>query len=136
MSLIHVPPSACLADVCACRDDAAVLLRDRTFIEQMKADILRRAEEVSDSEEEEVANVGIKGKGKAPTRGQDIAFEDDADESGAVRVRDGNSSDDGSGGSDEEEDEEQAQVWHFPSIGTVIPNAGDCDQAGGRCSGC
>ncbi|KAF7360436.1 CUE domain-containing protein [Mycena venus] len=42
------------------------VLRDRTFIEQMKADILRRAEEISDDEEEEdVEDKTGAGKGKA-----------------------------------------------------------------------
>ena len=70
----------------------------------MKADILRRAEEVSDDEDEEV-NIGSKGKGKAPARGVDIAFEDDVDEEGVVRVRDGDASDEG-----EESDDEEDQV--------------------------
>ncbi|KAK0192803.1 hypothetical protein F5146DRAFT_1102590 [Armillaria mellea] len=41
------------------REDETVILRDRTFMEQMKADILRRAEEVSDDDEEdEVGTIG------------------------------------------------------------------------------
>ena len=71
----------------------------------MKADILRRAEEVSDDEDEEV-QTGGKGKGKAPARGVDIAFEDDVDEEGVVRVRDGDESDEGE---ESEEDEEQVR---------------------------
>lgn len=33
-------------------------MRDRTFMEQMKADILRRAEEISDEEDEEEGTTG------------------------------------------------------------------------------
>lgn len=47
-----------------CSDEASVL-RDRTFIEQMKADILRRAEEANYSDEEE--------------DGKDVAFEEELD---------------------------------------------------------
>ena len=35
------------------RDEVTTVLQDRAYIEQMKADILRRAEAMSDSEEEE-----------------------------------------------------------------------------------
>ncbi|KAK0495870.1 hypothetical protein EDD18DRAFT_1286309 [Armillaria luteobubalina] len=35
------------------REDETTILKDRTFMDQMKADILRRAEEISDEEEEE-----------------------------------------------------------------------------------
>lgn len=73
------------------------MLEDRSFIEQMKADILRRAEEVSDSEDDEGDASGAKDKGKA------IAFEDELDEEGAIiRVQDGDSSeeDEGSDGED------------------------------------
>ncbi|OBZ67810.1 hypothetical protein A0H81_12349 [Grifola frondosa] len=71
-------------------DDTATVLQDRSFIEQMKADILRRAEEISDEEDEEdVAAVGT-GKGK----GQEITFEEELDED-VVKVRDGEESEDG-----------------------------------------
>ncbi|KAK0449751.1 uncharacterized protein EV420DRAFT_1622043 [Desarmillaria tabescens] len=40
------------------REDEAAILRDRTFMEQMKADILRRAEEISDEEEEDDGTTG------------------------------------------------------------------------------
>ena len=35
------------------REDASTALRDRSYIEQMKAEILRRAEEMSEDEEED-----------------------------------------------------------------------------------
>ena len=76
------------------REDASVLLHDRSFIEQMKVDILRRAEEVSDSEEE--------GEGKKDI---DIAFEDEVDEVAPVKVRDGDVSEEDGEGTDDGEDE-------------------------------
>ncbi|RPD54699.1 hypothetical protein L226DRAFT_574812 [Lentinus tigrinus ALCF2SS1-7] len=60
--------------------DAEAVLEDRSFIEQMKADILRRAEE-----------------GKA------IAFEDELDDADRVVVRDGHDSDDDQEGTEAEE---------------------------------
>ncbi len=73
---------------CSCwsSDDAHTLLEDRSYIEQMKADILRRAEEISDSEDEEEDPAHDNRRGKA------IAFEEELDEEGAIRVRDGDSS--------------------------------------------
>ncbi|KAI8972818.1 hypothetical protein BD414DRAFT_211324 [Trametes punicea] len=68
-------------------EDAQAILQDRSFIEEMKADILRRAEEISDTEDEDEADGG-KGQGK------DLAFEDD-DLEGAdvIKVLDGDPSD-------------------------------------------
>ncbi|SJK98593.1 uncharacterized protein ARMOST_01861 [Armillaria ostoyae] len=40
------------------REDETAIMRDRTFMEQMKADILRRAEEISDEEEDEEGTTG------------------------------------------------------------------------------
>ncbi|THH00876.1 hypothetical protein EW026_g1732 [Hermanssonia centrifuga] len=81
------------------KDESNVVLQDRAFIEQMKADILRRAEEVSDSEEEE------EGPGGRKTKGNDLAFEDDLDDEGAVKVRDGDpSADEGSESEDDGDD--------------------------------
>ncbi|KAI0696820.1 hypothetical protein BC835DRAFT_1405846 [Cytidiella melzeri] len=79
------------------RDDAHTLLQDRAFIEQMKADILRRAEEVSDDEDEEADG----------TRegGIDVAFEDELDE-GRLKVRDGEESEDGETGDEAGHDDE------------------------------
>ncbi|TBU46710.1 hypothetical protein BD309DRAFT_857488 [Dichomitus squalens] len=75
-------------------DDADNVLEDRSFIEQMKADILRRAEEISDSEDEAE---GGKSRGKA------IAFEEELDEEGAIKVRDGDISEEEEEGTDGEE---------------------------------
>lgn len=51
------------------------MLQDRSFIERMKADILRRAEEISDDEEEE-AESNLDG---AKPKARVIAFDDDDD---------------------------------------------------------
>lgn len=82
------------------------MLQDRTFIEQMKADILRRAEEMSDSDEEEEDDA--LGGGKPKPKGLDVAFEDELDEEGAVKVRDGDPSE--GEGEESEDDGEDAQV--------------------------
>ncbi|KAI0659726.1 hypothetical protein C8Q70DRAFT_1053569 [Cubamyces menziesii] len=66
-------------------EDAQVVLQDRSFIEQMKEEILRRAEEISDSEDEEEDG----GKGK----GRDLAYEDELEDADVVKVRDGDPSD-------------------------------------------
>lgn len=71
-------------------DDSTAVLRDRTFIEQMKADILRRAEEVNYSDEE--------------NEWRDIAFEeelDGIDVSAAVKV--------GGDGEESDEDDEEGE---------------------------
>ncbi|KAF7794788.1 hypothetical protein EIP86_005930 [Pleurotus ostreatoroseus] len=88
------------------KDDAATLLKDRAFIEQMKADILRRAEEVSDSEEEE--EDGFLDGGAKKNRGQDVAFEEELDDDGGVRVRDGEPSEDE--GTESEDERQESQV--------------------------
>lgn len=51
--------------------DESAILQDRTFIEQMKADILRRAEENSDSEDSE---------DDSPGGGRTLAYEDELDD--------------------------------------------------------
>ncbi|KAI0763488.1 hypothetical protein BD413DRAFT_495216 [Trametes elegans] len=79
-------------------EDAEAVLQDRSFIEQMKADILRRAEEI-DEEDEEEEDTGEPGKGK----GRDIAFEDELEDADVVKVRDG-------GESDEEDDAAEDEV--------------------------
>jgi activating signal cointegrator complex subunit 2 len=68
-------------------DDAMTVLRDRSFMEQMKTDILRRVEEPSDSEDEEVNIFGIAGgrpKGKSKMR--EVAFDDELEDVGSVHV--------------------------------------------------
>ncbi|KAJ7064875.1 hypothetical protein C8F01DRAFT_778110 [Mycena amicta] len=74
----------------------STIMRDRTFIEQMKADILRRAEAISDDEESEEDE--HKAKGKA------IAYLDD--DGDGVRVL-GDGEESGSGESDGEGQEEK-----------------------------
>ncbi|KAI0250608.1 hypothetical protein BJV78DRAFT_1154921 [Lactifluus subvellereus] len=69
------------------RDDAMTVLSDRSFMDKMKVDILRRVEEPSDSEVEEINVFGVasdqtKGKGKVRV----VAFDDDLDEVSSVRV--------------------------------------------------
>ncbi|KIP06461.1 hypothetical protein PHLGIDRAFT_459334 [Phlebiopsis gigantea 11061_1 CR5-6] len=86
------------------QNDAGAALQDRAFIEQMKADILRRAEAMSDEEDEE--NVTANG-GKAS--GVDIAFEDELDAEGGVRVRDGQPSED-EGDQEIDGDDEEAKT--------------------------
>jgi hypothetical protein len=84
------------------------VLRDRSFIEQMKADILRRVEEPSDSEAEQINIFGVASKNKGKVR--EVAFDDDLDDVGSVRVAgDGEESSEG-GDDDEEEEEEEPQI--------------------------
>ena len=80
------------------------VLGDRSFMEHMKTDILRRAEAPSDSEDEEVNIFGdasghhAKGKGKVRV----IAFDEDLEDVSSVRVAgDGEESSE-----DDDEDEE------------------------------
>lgn len=80
--------------------DEETVLRDRTFMEQMKADILRRAEAISDSSEDEDSSI--------PT-GRVVAYEEELDEdghaSGGAKVKvlgDGEES-----GDDDDEGEEE-----------------------------
>ena len=86
------------------------ILGDKAFIEEMKADILRRAEAISDDDEDEmsdsygqVANTGNKDKSKLI----EIFDDDDAGLVNNIRiVGDGEESDIDS---DEEDEEEQAK---------------------------
>ncbi|KIY74040.1 hypothetical protein CYLTODRAFT_484797 [Cylindrobasidium torrendii FP15055 ss-10] len=82
------------------QQDEAVILRDRTFIDQMKADILRRAEMGSDSEDEELE------------AGGGIAFDDEA-ENDRIRV---------AGDGEESEDDEHATP-EPPSVDTILEMA-------------
>lgn len=80
------------------------VLRDRSFVEQMKTDILRRVEAPSDSEDEEVNIFGVAGQGKT----REVAFDDELDDVGSVRVAgDGEES---SVNEDEDEDEEEPEM--------------------------
>ncbi|CAL1699245.1 unnamed protein product [Somion occarium] len=86
-------------------EDLGIVIQDRAVMDQMKADILRRAEEAMYSDEEEDVDPYAD---KDRKKGKDVAFEDELDEGGGVKVRDGEPTDDeessNEGGSDEEED--------------------------------
>ncbi|KAF9471907.1 hypothetical protein BDN70DRAFT_998435 [Pholiota conissans] len=93
------------------------VLRDRTFIEQMKADILRRAEAISDEEEEvdesEIFGTGAKGKGKAKDtddipRAVDLGPDEDEDDIVHLRVA-GDGEDSGDSDEDEEAEEQEGE---------------------------
>ncbi|KAJ7240454.1 hypothetical protein C8J57DRAFT_1438901 [Mycena rebaudengoi] len=87
------------------KKDQEGVLRDRTFIEQMKADILRRAEAISDDEEEEeVQEHGGTGKGKK-VENDDGDLDLDAAQDHVKVAGDGEVSGDEDG---EGEDEEEA----------------------------
>ncbi|KAF5379082.1 hypothetical protein D9615_005913 [Tricholomella constricta] len=99
-------------------EDASVVLRDRTFIEQMKADILRRAEEFSDDEEEEEVEASQTSGTATKGTGVVLAF-DDEDEVGAKGVKisgDGEESDD----SHEKEDDEERDTSKPQSPETIL----------------
>ena len=87
------------------RNDAGAALQDRAFIEQMKADILRRAEAMSDDEDEE-DNTTDGGR----ARGVDVAFEDELDDESGVRVHDGQSSED-EGDRETETNDDEVRRW-------------------------
>jgi activating signal cointegrator complex subunit 2 len=69
-------------------DDAMTVLRDRSFMEQMKTDILRRVEAPSDSEDEEEVDIfGVTGsRSKSKGKMREVAFDDELDDVGSVRV--------------------------------------------------
>ncbi|KAH9962905.1 hypothetical protein BC827DRAFT_1260123 [Russula dissimulans] len=74
-------------------DDAMTVLRDRSFMDQMKTDILRRVEAPTDSEDDEEVNIfGVvsddqtRSKGKGKGRVREVAFDDELEDVGAVRV--------------------------------------------------
>ncbi|KAI0346663.1 hypothetical protein BDW22DRAFT_1352825 [Trametopsis cervina] len=75
-------------------EDAQVNLNDRAYIEEMKADILRRAEAMVDDEDEEDET-------DQKPKGIDVAFEDELDE-GGLKVRDGEESEEGESGDETE----------------------------------
>ncbi|KAG5634354.1 hypothetical protein H0H81_002266, partial [Sphagnurus paluster] len=91
------------------RQDEATVLRDRTFIEQMKADILRRAEAISDdeNEDEEYEDPEAYGTGSTNTKrkGVVVAFDEEDDGAGGVKIGgDGEESE----GDDDEENKDDA----------------------------
>ncbi|KAI0277955.1 hypothetical protein BGY98DRAFT_1089747 [Russula aff. rugulosa BPL654] len=95
-------------------DDAMAVLRDRSFMENMKTDILRRAEASSDSEDEEVNIFGhhhAKGKGKV----REVAFDDD-DLEDVSRVRVAGDGEESS----EDEDEDERDEEHETNPQTIV----------------
>ncbi|KAI0935083.1 hypothetical protein AcW1_009329 [Taiwanofungus camphoratus] len=72
-------------------DDISV--QDRAYIGEMKADILRRAEQISDSEEENEYEHAIS-RGERKGKGRDVAFEEELEEESTIKVRDGEGTDD------------------------------------------
>lgn len=93
------------------------VLRDRSFMEHMKTDILRRAEAPSDSEDEEVNIFGVasghhaKGKGKV----REVAFDDD-DLEDVSRVRVAGDGEESS----EDEDEDERDEEHETNPQTIV----------------
>lgn len=97
-------------------DDAMTVLRDRSFMDQMKTDILRRAEAPSDSEGEEVNIFGVASdhhaKGRSKVRV--VAFDDDLEDVSSVRVAgDGEES-------SEDEDEDERDEEHETNPQTIV----------------
>jgi len=102
-------------------DDAMTVLRDRSFMDQMKIDILRRVEAPSDSEDEEVNIFGVAGdhhgtKGKGIER--EVAFDDDLEDIGSVHL-----AGDGEEGSEDEDEDERDEEHETPSVQTIIEMA-------------
>jgi activating signal cointegrator complex subunit 2 len=98
------------------RQDESTVLRDKTFMEEMKADILRRAEAISDEEEEEDDDALEFGGGK--TKSMVLAY-DDEDLDGASNVKiggDGDESEDG----EEDEEREGAVVQKAQTPETIL----------------
>ncbi|KAJ6612641.1 hypothetical protein B0H10DRAFT_2177323 [Mycena sp. CBHHK59/15] len=87
------------------------VLRDRTFIEQMKADILRRAEAISDDDEEETEDAresGVAGKRKMKERNEDGDLDMDAEREHVKVAGDGEESGGEDGDTEEDEDHTEA----------------------------
>ena len=84
-------------------DDAMTVLRDRSFMEKMKTDILRRAEAPSDSEDEGVNIPGAAGD-RAKGKVREVAFDDDLEDISVSSVRVAGDGEESS--ADEDEDEE------------------------------
>ena len=97
-------------------DDAMTVLRDRSYMEQMKPDILRRVEAPSDSEDDEEVKIfgvaGDRAKGKGKMR--EVAFDDGLDDVGGVRVagdgEESSAAEDKDGDEDEREEEEEPEM--------------------------
>lgn len=87
------------------------VLHDRSFMEHMKTDILRRVEAPSDSEDEEVNVFGVAGghhaKGKGKVR--EVAFYDD-DLEDVSRVRVAGDGEESSGGEDDDDGDDEHET--------------------------
>jgi activating signal cointegrator complex subunit 2 len=94
-------------------DDAMTVLRDRSFMEKMKTDIMRRVEAPSDSEDEEVNIFGVT-RDHAKGKVREIAFDDDLEDISGVRVAgDGEES---SADEDEDDRDEEPET----SLQTIV----------------
>lgn len=99
-------------------DDAMTVLRDRSYMEQMKPDILRRVEAPSDSEDDDEVNIfgvaGDRAKGRGKGKMREVAFDDELDDVGGVRVagdgEESSAAEDKDGDEDETEEEEGPEV--------------------------
>lgn len=85
------------------------VLRDRSFIGNMKADILRRVEAApTDSEDDEMNIFGVESdhhvKNKGKSRVREVTFDDELEDVGSVRV-----AGDGEETSTDEEDEDEGE---------------------------
>lgn len=74
-------------------DTADALLHDRSFVEQMKADIIRRAEEISSDEEVVVGN-SLARRGQTPAFFEEELDDDPLADKGVKVAGDGEASDD------------------------------------------
>ncbi|KAF8068903.1 hypothetical protein FPV67DRAFT_1414720 [Lyophyllum atratum] len=86
------------------RQEESNILKDRSFIEQMKADILRRAEAIS-SDEDEVDEIDVPQR-TARGKGVVLAFDDEDEVSGARGLKIGGDGEE-SGESDQGEEEDE-----------------------------
>ncbi|CCM02333.1 uncharacterized protein FIBRA_04425 [Fibroporia radiculosa] len=91
--------------------DANALLQDRAFIEEMKADILRRAEAIDDETDDE----GVPGK-KDGSKWRDATFDDLDEDPVVVKVRDGDESELDGPDVDGEDSEDEETVTKTPEV--------------------
>ncbi|KAH9927253.1 uncharacterized protein B0H18DRAFT_1084775 [Fomitopsis serialis] len=97
------------------RDEAETVLQDRSFVAEMKADIMRRAEEANyeEDEEDDADLYGYSAGNNAKGKGKVVAFEEELDdvEGGGVKVRDGDESGpEGTASDGEDGDEGEGEV--------------------------
>ena len=84
-------------------------IQDRAYIEQMKADILRLAEEAAYEDDEEDAEGG-----------RDVAFEDELGDDSGVKVRDGEGSDDDDDSGAENAEIKPVRWFHYARLMTSL----------------